>query len=92
MPGSSFHMGVVLVLTGIGGPNTIRCRLHWWMHLRIGAVERHSLNFDLHDLCLLEWLESSIQNARLRPTVHACVNRLPVTEVLWAGDGHWQWC
>ena len=52
------------------------------MHLHAGAVQRHRFDLDLHDLRLLQLLEGSIQNARLRPAAHTRVDRVPVAEAL----------
>lgn len=52
------------------------------MHLDTGAVQRHRLDLDLHDLCLLQQLESAIEHARLSPATHARVDRVPVAEPL----------
>jgi len=38
------------------------------MNLDAGAVQRHRLNLDLHDLRLLQLLECAIEHAGLRPT------------------------
>ena len=46
------------------------------------AVEGYGLDFDPHDLCLLQALEDTIQDAVLRPAVHSGVDRVPVPETL----------
>ena len=54
------------------------------MHLHARAVQRHRFDFDLdlHDLSALQLLEGPIQHARLRPSVHARVDRVPVAKTL----------
>ena len=52
------------------------------MHLDARAVQRHGFDLDAHDLGLLQLLEHAIEHAGLGPTVHACVDRVPVAEPL----------
>jgi len=50
------------------------------MDLDTGGVQRDRFDLDAHDLCALQLLEHAIQDAGFGPTVHACVNRVPVAE------------
>ena len=52
------------------------------MHLDAGAVQRHCLDLDLHDLRLLQLLESAIKYTGLCPATHARVDRVPIAEPL----------
>ena len=52
------------------------------MHLHDGAVQRHGLDPDTHDVGLLKFCEDAIQHAALGPAVHARVNGVPVAEAL----------
>ena len=52
------------------------------MHLHDGAVQRHGLDLDPHDLRLLQLLEHSIEHAALGPAIHACIDGVPIAEAL----------
>lgn len=52
------------------------------MHLDAGAVQRHCLDLDLHDLRLLQLLESAIKHTGLCPATHARVDRVPIAKSL----------
>jgi len=45
-----------------------------------GAVQGLRFDFDAHDLSMLQLFEYPIQNAALRPTVHAGTDRVPVAK------------
>ena len=50
------------------------------MHFNAGAVEPERLDLDAHDPLSLQLFEHAIQHALLRPTIHPCVDRVPVAE------------
>ncbi len=50
------------------------------MHLHDGAVQRHRLELDAHDLLALQMLENPVKHAVLRPAVHARVDGVPVAK------------
>ena len=52
------------------------------MYLHAGAVEAQGLDPDPDHLLPLQGLEHAVQNAVLRPPVHARVDSVPVSEVL----------
>jgi hypothetical protein len=52
------------------------------MNLHDGAVQRHRLDLDTHDLGLLKLGKHAIQHAALGPSVHARVDGMPVAEAL----------
>ncbi len=52
------------------------------MHLHDGAVQRHGLDLDAHDLGPLQLLEHPVEHAALGPTVHARIDGVPVAETL----------
>jgi hypothetical protein len=52
------------------------------MHLHDGAVQRHGLDLDAHDLGALQLLEHPVEHAVLGPAVHTGVDRVPVAEPL----------
>jgi hypothetical protein len=52
------------------------------MDLHNGAIQTHRFDLDANELLLLQLLENSIEHARLRPAIHASVDRMPVTKAL----------
>ena len=50
------------------------------MHLHNGAVHRHRLELDAHDLLSLQMLEDPVKHAVLRPAVHPGVDGVPVAK------------
>src|SRR5437764_14121291 len=52
------------------------------MYLDAGAVERHCLDPDSHDLLALELFEHLVEHPGLRPPTHAGVDRVPIAESL----------
>jgi len=52
------------------------------MHFDDGRVQRDSFNPDADDLLALQLLEHAIQHAALGPSIHTCVNGVPITETL----------
>ena len=46
------------------------------------AIETAVLDFDPHELLMVQLLEPPIRSARLRPKIHAAANREPVAEAL----------
>ena len=52
------------------------------MYLHDGRVHLDGLNLDVDDLFFLQTLEYLVQNAVLRPTVHARINGVPRAESL----------
>ena len=52
------------------------------MNLDDGAVHRHRFDLDTDDLLFLQGREHTIQDPCLGPTVHSCVDRMPIAESL----------
>ena len=52
------------------------------MHFDHGAVQRHRLDLDTHDLSMLQLFKQSIQYTALGPAIHASVDRVPIAEPL----------
>src|SRR5258706_5675114 len=52
------------------------------MHFDDRAVEADGFDLDAHELLMLQLLEQPIQHSRLRPAIHAGVNRMPPAEAL----------
>ena len=50
------------------------------MNLHDRTVEADRLNADPHELLLLQFLEKTIQHARLGPAIHARIDRVPVAK------------
>ena len=55
-------------------PGAVRVNLH------DGAVQRHRLQLDAHDLLALQVLEHPVQHPALGPAVHPGIDRVPVAE------------
>ena len=53
------------------------------MHLDAGAVQRHRLDADAHNLVLLQLLEDPVEDTCLGPAVHAGVDGAPIAEAGW---------
>ena len=52
------------------------------MHFHDRAIQGNGLQFDAHQLLLLEAAENPIQNSGFAPTVHARVDGVPVAKSL----------
>ena len=52
------------------------------MNLDARAVEAHRFDLDAHDLLALQVLEHAVENAFLRPAVHARVYGVPTAKAL----------
>ena len=52
------------------------------MHFDRGRVQRHGFDLDAHDLIVLQLREYPIQDAVLRPPIHAGVDGVPVAKAL----------
>src|SRR6186713_3127803 len=52
------------------------------MNLDARGVQRDRFDLDAYDLRLLQLLEHPVEHARLRPAVHARVDRVPLAEAL----------
>lgn len=52
------------------------------MYFDDGAVQTYRLDFDTHELLMLQFFEQPIQYTGFRPTIHARINRVPVAEAL----------
>ena len=50
------------------------------MNLDSGAVEREGLDLDANDLLLLERFEDAVKDAAFGPSVHSCIDGMPVAE------------
>ena len=50
------------------------------MNLHHGAVQRHRLDLDAHDLRLLQLLEHPVERTAFAPAVHARIDRVPIAE------------
>ena len=50
------------------------------MHLDDGAVQRQRFELDAHDLFSLQLFEDPVEDAVLRPAVHAHVDGVPIAE------------
>ena len=50
------------------------------MNLDTGAVQRDGFDLDPHHLRLLQFLEDSVHDARLRPAIHPGVDGVPIAE------------
>lgn len=50
------------------------------MNLGHGAVQRHCLDANTHELRALQLFEHPVEHTALAPTVHAGVERMPITK------------
>ena len=56
------------------------------MNLHGRAVQAHGFNADSQNLLFLKTFENTLQNSRLGPTVHPCVDRVPITKPFGKGS------
>jgi len=52
------------------------------MHLDYGAVQRHCLDLDPHDLVALQLFKDPIQHTSFGPPIHTRLDGVPITETL----------